>query len=287
MEKEDRWFLVKISLFFSIWILFLSVIIYLTADKFYKNEYFFYYAISITVMVSLAGGYILALVFLNPLLKTNKFLDKLLKDTLHELNIPVATIKANAQMIKMSPDSPKNIKRIDRIERATDDLLALYKGMDYYIKSEIRQVDKENFDLTDICGESIKKFKEISGNIEIKSNLQEVFVRADKMGFSKILDNLISNAIKYNKPGGYVEVILKEDYLIIKDNGVGMNSNEVFNVFDRHYQVDHNKSGYGIGLSIVKSYCDKEKIYINIDSEKGVGSIFKLNLKNIKLKSDK
>ncbi len=285
MKKENKWFLAWSTLFFSIWTFFVFFIIYLIVNRFYLNEYFFYIVGIVAFLVSLFGGYIFALLFLNPIFQTNKFLDKLLKDTLHELNIPVATIKANAQMIKLKPDSPKNARRIDRIEKATDDLLTLYKGMDYYIKSEIKQVDKESFDLRDICEKSIKKFEEISGDIKIESDLEEVFIIADKMGFGKILDNLISNAIKYNKPGGYVKVILKGDYLIVKDNGIGMSSNEVFRVFDRHYQADHNKSGYGIGLSIVKSYCDKERIYININSQEGEGSSFKLNLRNIKIKS--
>ncbi len=283
MEKEHRWVLAKISLFFSLWMFFIFSIIYFIIDKFYLSENLFYLVGITAFLISLFGGYMLALFFLNPIFQTNKFLDRLLKDTLHELNIPVATIKANAQMIKTNPANPKNIKRIDRIEKSCEDLLQLYKGMDYYIKREIEQVDKEVFDLKDMSQESIKKFKEISKDITILDELQEIKVKADKMGFRKVLDNLISNAIKYNKPGGYVKIILKEEYLIIEDGGIGMDSSELFRVFDRHYQADESKSGYGLGLSIVKSYCDKERIYINIDSKKGVGSKFKLNLKNIKV----
>ncbi len=281
MEKEHKWVLVKISLFFSLWMFFIFSIIYLIIDRFYLSENLFYLIGMAAFLISLFGGYMLALFFLNPIFQTNKFLDRLLKDTLHELNIPVATIKANAQMIKTNPENPKNIKRVDRIEKACEDLLQLYKGMDYYIKREIEQVDKELFNLKDICIESIKKFKEISKDIKIIAELEDVKVEADRMGFIKVLDNLISNAIKYNKKNGYVKIILKKDYLIVEDNGIGMDSSELFRVFDRHYQADESKSGYGLGLSIVKSYCDKEKIYINIDSQKGIGSKFKLSLKNI------
>ncbi len=282
MEKEHKWVLAKISLFFSLWMFFIFFIIYLIIDKFYLSEHLFYLVAIIAFLVSLFGGYMLALFFLNPIFQTNKFLDRLLKDTLHELNIPVATIKANAQMIKSNPSNPKNIKRVERIEKSCEDLLQLYKGMDYYIKREIEQVDKEVFDVKDICEESIKKFKEITKDIEILSELKDVKVKADKIGFVKVLDNLISNAIKYNKPGGYVKIVLTKEYLMVEDSGIGMDSSELFRVFDRHYQADESKSGYGLGLSIVKSYCDKEKIYINIDSEKEVGSKFKLSLKNIR-----
>ena len=282
MEKEHKWVLAKISLFFSLWMFFIFFIIYLIIDKFYLSEHLFYLVAIIAFLVSLFGGYMLALFFLNPIFQTNKFLDRLLKDTLHELNIPVATIKANAQMIKSNPSNPKNIKRVERIEKSCEDLLQLYKGMDYYIKREIEQVDKEVFNVKDICEESIKKFKEITKDIEILSELKDVKVKADKIGFVKVLDNLISNAIKYNKPGGYVKIVLTKEYLMVEDSGIGMDSSELFRVFDRHYQADESKSGYGLGLSIVKSYCDKEKIYINIDSEKEVGSKFKLSLKNIR-----
>ena len=283
MEKEHKWVLAKISLFFSLWMFFIFFIIYFIIDRFYLSEHLFYLVALIAFLVSLFGGYMLALFFLNPIFQTNKFLDRLLKDTLHELNIPVATIKANAQMIKTNPTNPKNIKRIERIEKSCDDLLQLYKGMDYYIKREIEQVDKEVFNLKDVCEDSIKKFKEITKDITISGELKDVKVKADKVGFVKVLDNLVSNAIKYNKPGGYVKIILKEEHLMVEDGGIGMDSSELFRVFDRHYQADESKSGYGLGLSIVKSYCDKEKIYINIDSEKGVGSKFKLSLKNIRI----
>ncbi len=286
MDKKDRWIVAKISVFFSVWIFIIFSIVYLIIEKFYLNIYLVYIAVSVSFLLSLFGGYVLAIVFLNPVFQTNKFLDRLLKDTLHELNIPVATIKANAQMIKANPQNPKNIKRIERIEKAADDLLVLYKGMDYYIKSEIEKVDKEEFDLKDLIEESLNKFQELYKDIKIEGELKKVKVYADKMGFSKILDNLISNAIKYNKKNGYVKVVLEDDYLIVEDSGIGMSSDEVFRVFDRHYQADHGKSGYGIGLSIVKSYCDKEKIYINIDSKKGEGSKIKLNFKNIKYKGD-
>ncbi len=283
MEREHKWVLAKISLFFSIWMFVIFAVIFYIIDKFYLSEYLFYLVGIVAFLVSLFGGYMLALFFLNPIFQTNKFLDRLLKDTLHELNIPVATIKANAQMIKINPQNPKNIKRIERIQKACDDLLQLYKGMDYYIKREIERVDIEEFSLKELCEESIKKFKEISGDIKVYGELEEVKVKADKVGFAKVLDNLISNAIKYNKPGGYVKVVLKEHLLMVEDNGIGMESDELFRVFDRHYQADESKSGYGIGLSIVKSYCDKEKIYINIDSQKGKGSKFKLDLKSIKV----
>ena len=174
MEKEHKWVLVKISLFFSLWMFFIFSIIYLIIDRFYLSENLFYLIGMIAFLISLFGGYMLALFFLNPIFQTNKFLDRLLKDTLHELNIPVATIKANAQMIKTNPENPKNIKRVDRIEKACEDLLQLYKGMDYYIKREIEQVDKELFNLKDICVESIKKFKEISKDIKIIAELEEV-----------------------------------------------------------------------------------------------------------------
>ncbi len=284
MEREHKWVLVKISLFFSLWMFFIFAVIFYIVDRFYLNEYLFYIVGIIAFLISLFGGYMLALFFLNPIFQTNRFLDRLLKDTLHELNIPVATIKANAQMIKANPSSQKTPKRVERIEDSCEDLLQLYRGMDYYIKREIESIEREEFDLKEIAMESIKKFESICKDIKIEYNLKSTKVKADRFGFVKVLDNLLSNACKYNKKDGFIKVVLKDDELIVQDSGIGMSADEVFRVFDRHYQADATKSGYGLGLSIVKSYCDKERIYINIDSEKGKGSSFKLNIKNIKAK---
>ncbi len=212
---------------------------------------------------------------------TSVLLDNLLKETLHELNIPIATILANVKLLKKGESDLKKIKRLQRIQKASNQLERLYKSLDYYIKKEIQKVEYEIFDAKEAVNEAIGLVEGVRKNIEIKKEIKSVFIKCDKEGFIKSIINLLSNAIKYNKDNGWVKVILKDEVLIIEDGGIGMEESELVKIFERFYQIKKSKDGYGLGLSIVKSFCDENKIKISIFSKKGTGTRVALSLKNI------
>jgi len=224
------------------------------------------------VLLSFSIGYIIVSYTLSSLFKTNRFLDILLKDTLHELNIPLSVIKANLQMLQIDEHDGKKQKRLERIALASDDLYVLYKEVDYYIKKEIHEDVKEHFFLDELVKRVIEKQKEIVEDIEIRTNILHVELFGDKHGLSKVLSNLLHNAIKYNKNNHPIEMLLNKNHLSIKDQGIGMSEAELFLAFDRYYQVDTTKEGYGIGLSLVKAYCDESKISMRINSQKDKGT---------------
>jgi len=259
---------------------------------------FFIYIINILHVASLVKVVLLGLVFmifsffiyttihylLAPMFKTNYLLELLLKDTLHELNIPLSVIKANLQMLNLDEKNDKKLKRLQRIGTACIDLDRLYNDMDYYIKREVRYDLKESFDVKEIVAQEVEKVLAQGLLVNIKSSVASLHVNADKHGFAKIMSNLLDNAIKYTKDEKNIEIELKNGKLTISDNGIGMDEGEVFKVFDRYYQSDSKKKGAGIGLSIVKAYCDEEKIFINIFSKKNIGTKVTLDLKNILVK---
>jgi len=112
----------------------------------------------------------------------------------------------------------------------------------------------------------------------IENNLTPIMITADKSGFEKIIDNLLSNALKYNKKGGFVRFYIADKKLFIQDSGQGIDSKNLFIIFDKSYQENPSTKGFGIGLSIVKSYCDKEKIDIKIETKKGEGTTIMIDL---------
>lgn len=217
--------------------------------------------------------------------KVNYLLELLLKDTLHELNIPLSVIKANLQMLNLEEQDVKKIKRLERIGLACIDLDRLYHDMDYYIKKEVLYDVKEDFDIKDIVENEIEKVRARELEVNITCDIDSLHVRADKHGFAKSISNLLDNAIKYNSDEKNVTIELNNSKLSVIDNGLGMSENEVFKVFDRYYQSDKTKKGSGIGLSIVKAYCDEEKIFINIISKEKKGTKITLDFKNILLRS--
>ena len=222
----------------------------------------------------------LAKYFLTPMFETKRLLELLLKDTLHELNIPLSVIQANLQMLRRGELDQKRLKRIHRIELAGEDLKRLYRDMDYYIKKEVRSDVREEFLLENLIETEIEKFQFEKETIEYQAE-QSVTLKADRYGFSRVISNLLSNAIKYNKDINPIVIEYKDKRLSIKDSGIGMNESEVFKIFDRYYQEDSTKDGFGIGLSIVKAYCDEQKIFINISSKLGIGTTVSLDLKEI------
>lgn len=184
-------------------------------------------------------------------------------------------------MLHLGEKNDKKIKRLQRIGTACVDLDRLYNDMDYYIKREVKLDLKEDFDIKEVVDQEIEKVNAQDLHVKIESCVHSLHVKADKHGFSKILSNLLDNAIKYTKDDKNIEIELKNAKLTITDNGIGMDQSELFKVFDRYYQSNSEKKGSGIGLSIVKAYCDEEKIFININSKKGNGTKVTLDLKNI------
>jgi signal transduction histidine kinase len=98
----------------------------------------------------------------------------------------------------------------------------------------------------------------------------------NKDAFIRILDNLLTNAAKYNKKNGSVFVTYKENVLEIEDTGIGIKNPD--KVFQRFYK-EHER-GIGIGLHIVKKLCDELGIRIGLTSEVGTGTSFFLKLDN-------
>jgi len=208
-------------------------------------------------------------------------LKNLVDETLHELNTPIATIEANLKMLEKSHSDEKSLKRLSRIAQASKNLSKLYEGIEHSIKSEIETVERETFDVCLLIEESILKVADIKEEIRIENLVPSIMIKAEKNGFERSIDNLLSNAIKYNKKKGFVKFSLQGTQLFIEDSGHGIDTKNLFIVFDKSYQENPTTKGYGIGLSIVKAYCDKEKIEIKIDTQKNEGTTIMMDLKHL------
>ncbi len=234
-------------------------------------------------LFSVTGGYLIAEFALKPMFEATESLDRMLKDTLHELNIPIATIKANVSMLEKKEKDLKNLKRLERIKYSCDKLFLLYQDVDYLIKKQMSLSFKETFDVMDLVKESVKSFKDIAKDLKFETYLESCLIFADKRGFVKVVDNLLSNAVKYNKKNGFVKITLKNCLFVIEDSGIGMSEEEIFRIFDRYYQSNSKSEGYGIGMSIIKSYCDENFIPLHIKSQKGKGTKIVLELSKLKV----
>jgi len=264
--------------FFSVAILLSFVYWFLKNEGFSEANYLL---ASIAVLfLALGWGYIIATHLLAPKMEQDANLSQLSAEIMHELNIPLSTIKANITLLEKRMEDEKSLKRLKRIEDASKRLERLYAELVYSIKKEIHPVQKESFSLLTLLEERIEVFESFERN-RFHMKVDESTLYADKIGFEKIIDNLLMNAMKYSLKDAPITITLNNAVLSIKDEGIGMDETELLKVYERYYQVNTHKEGKGIGLALVKAYCDNEKIDIQIESEKNAGTAITLNLTNI------
>jgi signal transduction histidine kinase len=213
-----------------------------------------------------------------PLFKSDENLQKTVKETIHELNIPISTINLNTQMLEKKITDEKALKRLNRIKLASNELLKLYENMEYHIKKEIDKIDITTFNLKQLILKSLTKFEDLKKDIKINVDVENISITSDVNGFEKMLDNLISNALKYNlTQNGIIDIKFKDNNLYIFNTGKEIDTKNLFIIFERYFQEDSSKDGFGLGLNIVKEFCDRNKIAIKIVPSKD-GNTFILNL---------
>ncbi|GIT98662.1 HAMP domain-containing sensor histidine kinase [Sulfurovum sp. TSL1] len=240
----------------------------------------FFIAGALVLLVAIGWGYVLSALIFAPKKQMEDTLTSLTNDIIHELNIPLSTIKANTAMLKKTMDDEKSLKRIKRIEDASVRLKKLYDELVYSIHKEMHTIEKERFALQSLIEERIEVFKDQKRN-PFELSLEQYEIEVDKIGFEQMFDNIVSNAMKYSSRDAPIKVTLDNHILSVEDQGVGMGTTELLRVHERYYQADDRKDGEGIGLALVKAYCDEEGIEIHFKSEKGVGTTVSLNMSKV------
>ena len=208
-------------------------------------------------------------------------LQNLSKETLHELNLPISTIITNSQMIRKKMDDEKSLKRLARIDTACKMLQLRYDELDYMIKTQTPQEIKEPIKLDELVKQRIEFLNPIYKDIDFNLELQKTQIINDKIGLSKVIDNLIDNGVKYSPNSDKIDIKLFDSTLHIQDYGCGMDEVELIQIFDKYYQSNENMQGFGIGLNMVKKFCDKNKIKLNFNSKLNYGTTVLLKFEQI------
>lgn len=228
------------------------------------------------------SGILLSQLAIDPLTEYVKNLQLLSKETLHELNLPVSTIKTNTQMIQKTLLDEKSIKRLSRINAACTMLEQRYNELDYMIKMQTMQDIEEKFDLAELIKERIEFLNPLYPQINFVLGIESLNIINDKIGLSKVIDNIIDNAVKYSPNSNHIDIYFQNNEMHIKDYGCGMDELELLHIFDSYYQSDDSMQGFGIGFSLVKRFCDRQGISLGIESKKDFGTTVKLKFKKEK-----
>jgi len=235
----------------------------------------------ISLIFALIAGWILAKIAIKPLKEHFDHLEVFSKETLHELNLPINTITANVEMLRKTHTDEKSFKRLDRIGQAVGMLKERYNELDYLIKKQMARENIESFDLVDLLQERLVFLRGLYSNVIWEIALSSRMVSLDRIGMGKVIDNLVENGVKYSLSPAHIKITLHEDTLNICDQGIGMDEITLMRIYDSYFQNDTTIPGYGIGLGLVKRYCDRHHIGLHVSSQVGKGTCVKLELKKL------
>ncbi|WP_321778755.1 HAMP domain-containing sensor histidine kinase [Sulfurimonas sp.] len=234
----------------------------------------------VLICFSILGGVMISKLAIDPLQEYIESLQNLSKETLHELNLPISTIITNSQMLQKNIQNEKDLKRLSRIQSACGMLSERYNELDYMIKKQTSSKIKESFSLDDLVQKRVNFLKSIYPQIEFVLELEKTQIFNDSKGLSKVIDNIIDNGVKYAPNSNKYDIKLKDNTLHFQDYGCGMDELELIQIFDNYYQSDKNMQGFGIGLSMVKRFCDTQDIELNFKSKPEYGTTVLLKFKD-------
>lgn len=232
-----------------------------------KKDLVVNYFIVIVVIALLSA--IFSVYTLSPLRNALKMTEEFIKDILHDFNTPLSTLRLNLSMLK---DEVGENKKISRIENTVQNILNLQSNLRSYLSNH--DLQKDTFELQTFIEERVslleKNYKKVSFIVDI----EQMTLHLNRDSFVRVVDNILSNAAKYNKVNGEVKIVLEGNKLIISDTGKGIKNPK--KIFERFYK--EQERGIGIGLHIVKKLCDEMHIKISVESELDIGSRFILVL---------
>jgi two-component system OmpR family sensor kinase len=113
--------------------------------------------------------------------------------------------------------------------------------------------------------------------VSIATHVEPSFIVANERHIIRVIDNLLSNGIKYNKTGGTIDIVVQANMMKISDTGIGFDQSEADSIFVRYKRLDSANGGFGLGLNIVETICNDYGISISVQSAINSGSQFSLS----------
>lgn len=221
--------------------------------------------------------------------------DELLINSSHELRTPLNIIYGAAQMIEISAKDYNNNKLDSYVNSIKNSCFRLTKYINHILDLTAIEAGEYKLKLKRVnlveIGEYIvhkiaPKIKEAGLNILVDTNVEEKYVVIDPELLGKSILNIISNAVKFSKPGGTILVELIDCNtnieIRVKDNGIGIDNKYLDKIFHRFGQVDKSLSrsaeGSGIGLKLAKAIIELHGGEMHVESVLNEGSIFSVIL---------
>jgi signal transduction histidine kinase len=233
------------------------------------------------------GGAVVLLTDVGLIRKAQELRRRFVQDLSHELRSPLATLRTTIESLEgeLAPEIGdvvvRQVSRIDRLASELHDLASLEVG-------DV-ELNPETVSLELLAREVADDFSPLAQASEVELRVQvdpTLTCRCDRRGLYRVLSNLVDNAIKYNRAGGWVELsgsrAGQQAELLVSDSGEGIPPGELKAVLQRFYRVDKartpGRGGLGLGLAIVKHMIQHMGGTLALDSREGVGTQVTLRL---------
>jgi len=199
------------------------------------------------------------------LLKTQK---RFLRSAVHETNTPLAVIMANIELYEH--EYGKN-QALSNIEAATKNIYGIYDDLSYLTKKDKMKYPRQRINLSEFIQKRIDFFEIVAVQSSLTLVLKgrcDISIMINETKLQRIVDNNITNAIKYTKAFEEIEIQLYvyQKSVVFEIASSSTIIKEPEHIFDAYYREDYNKEGLGLGLNLVKHICKEEDIMIELTS---------------------
>lgn len=221
------------------------------------------------------------------LIIVNKELDKFVYSASHDLRSPILSLKGLIEIVKLEDDLDEIRGYLDLMHQSLDKQDQFIREIIDYSRNKKKKVTIASVSLDQIIDECINQHHYIKGtnDIVIQKNISVDEVLSDGLRLQIILNNLISNAIKYSdekKEKKYISITTyaKEDFhkIEIEDNGIGINTEYHVKIFEMFFVTNNDQKGSGLGLYLVKEAVENLNGNISVNSEMNIGSKFTVTI---------
>jgi two-component system, OmpR family, sensor histidine kinase MprB len=205
----------------------------------------------------------------------------LVADASHELRTPIATIRANLQLMRdealLSPQDREAL-RSDIIEEL-DELTALVSDVVELARGSKRTQNPGDVRLDSIVADALERARRRAPQLRFEATIEPTLVRGEGDRIARAVNNLLDNASKWSPSGGVVELSLVEGVLTVRDHGPGFNEDDLPFVFDRFHRAREarSKPGSGLGLAIVRQAADAHGGWVRATNSPDGGAVLQIS----------
>lgn len=205
-----------------------------------------------------------------------------LRYTVHETNTPLSVILASIELYVMN--HPKD-RQLSKIEAAVKNIFSIYDDLSYLVKKDQVEYPKTVINLSEYINYRIDFFTDVAMMSKVSFNYtlpsQEFYIYFNTTKLQRIVDNTITNGIKYTLANEVIDVVLKQvgSEIEFSVSSKSKAIKDIDKVFESFYREDKNLDGFGLGLQMVRTICDEEGVKIRVDSNKDrtlFGYMFKM-----------